>query len=68
MYCVPIHYVSYLNAIFVGMYMYCFGMYINILHVLTTLELLSCTVELLFSFKAPQLYILETQIPERCPF
>ena len=41
--------------------MYCFGMYINILHVLTT-------VELLFSFQATQLYILETEIAERCPF
>ena len=48
--------------------MYFFGMYMNILHVLTTLELLNCTVELLFSFKAPQLYFLETEIPERCPF
>ena len=48
--------------------MYFFGMYMNILHVLTTLELLSCAVELLFWFKAPQLYFLETQIPERCPF
>ena len=48
--------------------MYCFGMYINILHVLTTFELLSCTVELLFSFQATQLYILATEIAERCPF
>ena len=48
--------------------MYCFGMYINILHVLTTLELLSCTGELLFSFQAPQLYFLETEIAECCPF